>query len=357
MRILHQIREKRYINKHFKVQLIELFACLEEVRKKSENIAICPSTIDNSFQGVFTATLGLFPSSTFQIPHYFSNCIYTDKELKLISQKIIELNFSKIIFSGYCSFFSKLILDIKKFNNKIEVFLIYHGSFATNSEDSMTSLLFREILDLESSKKINKIGFVKKGMSESMRKIRSTNCCHILLKTDLNLIKYKTKVDKQIRIGVLTHDQYRKNIHNQIAAALMFENSVVHIKKNYNYQYFKSDNRFAVEPFFESIEDFYESFAKMTINTYVSFSECWGQLITESLMLGVPCLAANNSGILDGNDFLRHKLVVNEFDDSNAIFKQMMVALEYREEISKIGNEYIIQLNKLADESLNRFIS
>ena len=56
-----------------------------------------------------------------------------------------------------------------------------------------------------------------------------------------------------------------------------------------------------------------------TINTYVSFSECWGQLITESLIMGVPCLAANNSGIFDENDFLFEKLVVKEFDDSNFI--------------------------------------
>ena len=355
--MLYQIKEKRWIKKHFKTKLEELFRRLEEVRKKSEIIAICPSATGNSWQGVLTATLGLFPSSTFQMPQYFSKCVYTDQELKLISYKIVGLKFKKIIFSGYCFYFSKLITHIKKFNVKIDVFLIYHGSFATNSEDSTTSLLLKEILDLESSNKINKIGFVKKGMSESMRNIRSTNCCHLLLKTDLKLMKHKTKVDKQIRIGVLTHDQYRKNIHNQIAAALMVKRSVVHIKKNYNYQYFKSDNRFAVEPFSESIEDFYKSFAKMTVNTYVSFSECWGQLITESLLLGVPCLAANNSGVFDGNDFLREKLVVDEFDDSNAIFKQMMIALDFREEISKTGIEYVIQLNKLAHESFNKFIA
>ena len=40
----------------------------------------------------------------------------------------------------------------------------------------------------------------------------------------------------------------------------------------------------------------------MTINSYVSFSECWGQLITESLLMGV-LHTANNSGIFDGDDF------------------------------------------------------
>ena len=355
--MLYKIKEKIYINKNIKVKIDELFIRLQEVRKKSEIIAICPSTTGSSWQGVLTATLGLFPNCTFQIPQYFSNCIYTDQELKLISKKLIELDFKKIIFSGYCSYFSKLILNIKKFSKSIEVSLIYHGSFATNSEDSTTSFILKEILELESSNQITKIGFVKKGMSETLSKIRNTNCCHIILKTDLKLKRYQTRAENKTRIGVLTHDQYRKNIHNQIAAALMVKDSFVHIKKNYNYQYFKSDKRFVVETYYESIDDFYKSFAKMTINSYVSFSECWGQLITESLLMGVPCLAANNSGIFDGNDFLRDKLVVNEFDDSNAIFKQMMIAINLREEISKIGTEYVIQLNELSEKSYKRFIS
>lgn len=352
-----RLRQKKYINKHFKVDLSQLFIQLEKIRGKTDMLTICPTTTGNSWQGVYTATINLFPNSTFQIPQYFSNCIYTDQELKLISHKIAELKFDKIIFSGYCSYFSKIILNIKKFNDRIEVFLIYHGSFATNSEDSTTSLLFREILDLESSKKINKVGFVKKGMSESMRKIRNTNCCHILLSTDLKLMKYKTTGDSEIRIGVSTHDQYRKNIHNQIAAALMVDKSTVHIKKNYNYKYFNSENRFVVEPFYESIDDFYKNFAKMTINTYVSFSECWGQLITESLVVGVPCLAANNSGIFDENDFLRDKLIVSEFDDSNSIYKQILTAMEYREEISKEGISYVKTLNKKSKESLNTLLN
>lgn len=354
--MLYKIKEKIYIKKNIKVKIDELFRRLQELRKKSEIIAICPSTTGNSWQGVLTATLGLFPNCTFQIPQHFSNCIYSDKELNLISRKIAGLKFSKIIFSGYCFYFSKLIKEIKKINTKSEVFLIYHGSFASSSENTSNPVLLKEILDLESDNYINKIGFVKKGMSESLRKIRGTNSSHITLLTDLNLTKYKSKVDNVIRIGVLTHDHYRKNIHNQIAAALMVNNSVIHIKKNYNYQYFKSDNRFCVQPFFESIDDFYKSLAKMTINTYVSFSECWGQLITESLLLGVPCLAANNSGIFDGNDFLREKLIVNEFDDSNSIYKKIMAAIECRNEISDEGISYVKILNNLSKDNIKIFL-
>ena len=86
--MLYKIKEKIYVKKNIKVKIDELFRRLEEVRKKSEIIAICPSTTGNSWQGVLTATIGLFPNCTFQIPQYFSNCIYTDQELKLISKKL-----------------------------------------------------------------------------------------------------------------------------------------------------------------------------------------------------------------------------------------------------------------------------
>lgn len=355
--MLHKIREKRYIKKNFKIPISKLYSELENIRKKSSFIAICPSSTENNWQGVLTATLNLFPKSTFQIPQYFSNCIYNDNELILISNKIAELRFDKIIFSGFCFYFSKIINQIKKENHSSEIYLIYHGSFATNSEDKISSLLLNELLNLEKEKKINKIGFVKKGMSESLKKIRNTNGCHIILKTNLNLSKFITKQnDNKLKIGVHTHNLYRKNIHNQIAAALMVDKSIVHIKKNYNYKYFNSENRFVVDPFFESIDDFYKNFAKMTINTYVSFSECWGQLITESLIMGVPCLGANNSGIFDHSEFLKSKLIVNELDDSNSIYKQIQLVLENRDEISKKGVEYISLLNRLSDEKLKTFL-
>ena len=95
----------------------------------------------------------------------------------------------------------------------------------------------------------------------------------------------------------------------------------------------------------------------MTLNLYVTFSECWGQVITESLLLGVPCLASNNSGIFDYNDFLKENLIVDEYDDSNSIYKKIIQVIEKRELISREGIKYIHELNKIADEKLNLFLN
>ena len=213
------------------------------------------------------------------------------------------------------------------------------------------------MLDYEKSNLIHKIGFVKKGMSETLRKIRSTNCSHLLLKTDIEKIITNKNELNEIKIGVYTHDEYRKNIHNQIAAALMIDDAKIYIKKDYNFDYLDSKNRFCVKPFDESIENFYSHMSMMTLNLYVTFSECWGQVITESLLLGVPCLASNNSGIFDYNDFLKENLIVDEYDDSNSIYKKIIQVIEKRESISREGIKYIHELNKIADEKLNLFLN
>ena len=168
--MLNKLRENIHIRSNFKIPLTNLFLILEDLRKESEIIAICPSATKNSWQGVLSATLGLFPKESFIIPQYFSRCIYSENELKKIGEVISNLNFERIIFSGYCSYFSTIMKEIKRIDIKQKFYVIYHGSFASNSEEFNAPNLFKEMLDYEKSNLIHKIGFVKKGMSETLRK-------------------------------------------------------------------------------------------------------------------------------------------------------------------------------------------
>ena len=66
--------------------LFELENEINSIRSKSDLIAICPAATGNSWQGVLTATLGLFPESTLILPQYFSQTPYTEKELTEIAR-------------------------------------------------------------------------------------------------------------------------------------------------------------------------------------------------------------------------------------------------------------------------------
>jgi glycosyltransferase involved in cell wall biosynthesis len=136
----------------------------------------------------------------------------------------------------------------------------------------------------------------------------------------------------------------------------MFSEATVHVHDMYNLYYLRCDHRFKIHPFSESYEVFLETLESMTLNFYVTFSECYGLLIAESLSLGVPCLAANNSGFFDYNDELRKWLVIEEYDNSEAIYRQAKKVLENRDKISRMGKEYILHLNSIARNKLNTFL-
>jgi glycosyltransferase involved in cell wall biosynthesis len=307
--------------------------------------------------------LAFCPHNTFAIPQYYSTPVYTQKELQNISDEIVKLDFTKVIFSGFPSYF-KLFIELlhgsaKNKMKTIDLYIIYHGSFASNAEDSITTTLLKEIIELNKIGYVKKIGFVKKGMTETINKVAEIDT-HFLIPMMIPIENkgFSSIINtNELNLGVFTHELYRKNIHNQVAAALMFENANVHIHKNYGFDYLFSDHRLFIHPFFESYNDFLQLMGSMTLNFYVSFSECFGLVITESLALGVPCLAADNSGLFDYDEELKSFLIVNEFDDSNAIYKQAMIVLENRQWISKRGIDYVKALNKIAKEKFNKFLS
>lgn len=354
--IFDNLREARYIKNNVKVKLSNLFQKIEEIRTGYDEIAICPTPTENSWQGVLSATVGLFPKSTFQIPQYFSNSVYNKSELILIAEKLASQNFKKIIFSGYVTYFKILIEEIYRLSG-VKSYLIYHGSFSTNREDNITAKILYEILELQKSGKIKRIGFVKKGMSETLSTIASVDSVKIDLFTNIPGKRNVVELDKRNHhVGVFTHDQYRKNIDNQIAAALMIDDTLVHTKRYYDYEYLFSDNKIVLHSNFDNHESFLCLLGSMDVNMYVSFSECFGQVITESMAAGVPCLAANNSGVFDFDKELFKLLVVQEYDNSNAIYRQLQHVLNIKETIKDQLISYVHLLNQKSIESKINFL-
>ena len=354
---MRKIREKLYIKRNIYLPVEVIIEKIKEIRHKGDTIAICPESTNGNWLGVKMATLGLFPENTLIFPQYYSSPIYSIKELKIIAEELINNKFRNIIFSGFVEYFETFIelLNHKISNSKIGV--IYHGSLATNSEDKKTTHLFSNLLSLCEDGKIQKLGFIKKGMRETFYKLKNLNTFHLLLFTRKLDILPAAKEKGFISIGIFSHDLYRKNIHNQVAAALMTVNSRVFLRQNYGFDYLGNIDRIKTIGFNRSYEDYISLLMTMDLNLYVSFSECWGQVITESLAYGIPCLAANNSGIFDYDKELHDSLIVNEFDDSNEIHKkieEILIKLNY---YSTKGPAYVKKLNDIAQENLITFVN
>lgn len=92
-------------------------------------------------------------------------------------------------------------------------------------------------------------------------------------------------------------------------------NSIVHVLNKNDAQFWDENDRIVVHDNL-SRQDFLNILSNMDLNLYVSYSESWGQVITESISCGVPCLVSNNSGIFAFSDELREELEIVEYDNS-----------------------------------------
>lgn len=351
--LFHKLRENRYINQNVKKSIHVLETEIVKFKGK-EPIAVCPSTTGNSWQGVLSATEGLFNERVFQLPQYFSNPIYSKNELQIIAGFLLKNESEHIIFSGYLSYFDTLIELLSRNGKKVSI--IYHGSHTSVLEIPATARHFQNMSELLRKGILYKVGFVKKDMDKSFRILTKGEYFPILLKTDESIINIQTDEFEGKNIGVLTHNGFRKNIYNMISAGLMHEDAHVHVKDRYLSDYMNNQERIIEHKIKSVREDFLKIMGGMTINYYVTFSECWGQFVNESLAMGTPCLTSDVSSVLDFDLELKKLLVVNEFDNDYAIYLKSCEVIENKDLFRSLGPEYVKKVNRIADSTLNEFV-
>ena len=355
---LNKFREKIYVNRHIKIKLEILEAELAKIRQHSDLLAICPKPTGYNWMGVNRATNNLFPDSVFEIPQYFSHSVYSKQELVIIAGFISKLKFERIVFSGFVNYFSLIIEELKKYNKDIFIGTIYHGSLSEMSGNSQMKDNFSLIINLIKNKKIDRIGFIKKGLDICINKIYNIQTYPIILAppdvSGIYPLEYK---DSFLHIGVLANNQFRKNLHNQVAAALMINNAIVHVSDKKEFFYLNQDKRIVDHPASMPRNNFLSLLAGMKINLYNTYTETWGQAVIESLALGVPCLTNNSSGILDFDLKLKQYLTVEEHDNPTAIYYKILNTLNIYKEISKMGFEYSGLIRQKSDESLKKFVN
>lgn len=344
-----KLREKIYIQRKVRKPLTDLFADLKNIRSKTDLLVICPQTTGNSWVGIQVASKALF-ENVFIIPQYFSSSVYTQQELETLAKEIDRLGFSQVIFSGFCSYFSHIILALKK-ENRIIVSVIFHGAL---SEFAHNQRPVFDLIDLFKNKYVHKIGFVKKGLSTYFNRLLGGEACFsVLLKT--NNTECAPLSFDAVSIGVFGVHNFNKNTYNQVSAGLLISDAKIHVLDKNSFAFLHADERIQVHPRMDH-ERFRNLLGSMTINSHISFSESWGQIVSESLALGVPCITSDNNGILDYSTYLQQKLIVQQYDNPEKIADRMADVIENRNEIAEEGKKYIQELNRLAEQKLDLFI-
>lgn len=330
--------------------LLSLLKEIEAIRAHSAVLVLVPGTTGYNWMGVNRASVALFPSQSVVLPHYYSHSVFSESEQNRLLDSIQLLQFEQIIFSGFPAYFASWMQQLKQQTNQIA--LIYHGFFSELAGNSSQSALLYQIVELHKNGILDKIAFNKKGMAESLQSLWGITAHKIILKTpELSRIEQK---EPGIHIGVLGNDQFRKNLHNQVVAASLVSNAVIHVTTDTSFPYLPP-GRFVHHASGQSHSEFTNLLGSMRINLHVSYSESWGQLTTESLAMGVPCLVAYHSDVFDFDDELKRKLVVPDYDNSWAIYKQICEVLS-DQSLPEKCIAYCEVLNIESEKSINRFL-
>jgi glycosyltransferase involved in cell wall biosynthesis len=352
--MFNKLREYIYIQRFLKISLSDIKNEIIKIREKTDVLVVCPKVTQGNWLGVNIGTKSIF-DNVFEIPQYYSNSVYSNQELRILIDIVIENKFSQVVFSGFSPYFHDLILDLKN-RSKIEVGVIFHGAL---SELAYSSSSFCQITQLLKSGHIDKLGFVKKDLANYFNQLYCTNkCLHLFYTTNIHDTNHVAKnKDTDIHsIGVFGIHNFNKNTFNQVSAGLLIKNARIHVLKSNSYNFLQSDDRIVAHPHMPH-QNFIELLSSMSVNTHISFSESWGQIVTESLAMGVPCLTSNNNGIFDFDDYLAEKLIVDQFDNPIAIAAKIKIVLEQRDEIASRGKKYVEKINELSKLSATNFLS
>jgi glycosyltransferase involved in cell wall biosynthesis len=349
----------RLINKIFNESTEDIsgiLADLERIRAHSDLVNCVFRATGSSWLGVNIAGRSMFPDQTIEVPQFHSAQVLTDLQIEQLYHTIAKLGFKQFVFHGFSPYISKIICGLKERDHNIQVLLIHHGFISELSENDFQIHSTMAFITLCREGKIDKLGVVKKGHEMVFKEIFNIDV-HLLYNRvpilEVSLVKMRSRV---INIGVLVNNSFRKNLHCQVIAALMIENVMVHVLEKRELNYLPDQSRI-IEHGMMPHNEFMALVAAMDINLHITYSESFGgQVFTESLGYGVPCLTGYTNGFLDSDPELKLLLSVSETDDPLAISKRIREILPLRHNLSRRLVAHCKEMNKLADDCLNSFL-
>ncbi len=348
---------KHLFKKDNKVELDKLIASFKALRQKSDIAVLSPHPTGYAWLGVYNGGKSMFANNFISLSHYYSHSVFNDKELDILIKEITGLKFAQLLFNGFPPYFENFIQSIKEAQPQVKVGLIFHGFPAELSGNKTTLASMNGMVKLSKQKKLDKIGFAKKGFGQAFEKlfgVRSFELIYINPEPVKGIQKYN---DGKLHVGVLVNNSFRKNLHTQVMAALMIENSVVHVSDASELGYLDAGNRIVAHGQLNH-DTFIKTLGSMDLNFHVTFSEAsGGQVCSESISQGVPCLSGYTSSFFDYNSELKNLFVVEGGDDPYFVYQKAVEVLTKKEVLSQKCLEYSAYLNTLAQERIQAFLA
>jgi len=355
--MLKKIRENRYVRNNIYKSIEEIDGELRRIRKRSSVLAICPSVTGYNWVGVNLATKNIFNNAVFEIPQYYSHCIYSEKEILIIVEVICSCGFDQVIFSGFPVYFDVLVRELKKKAHSTNIGVLYYGYLSDLAGNIRMNEQLVKIISLMKEGVLDKVGFNKKGLPETLESLTGFKSSYIVINNPNVGFLPEKKAYIGLHIGVMGNNSFRKNIHNQVGGALGVSDSKVHVIDDSEFEYFQNQDRIISHGFISDHTEYLNVLASMNVNLYVSFSESWGLVTTDSLSMGVPCVVSSSGNVYDWDEELKKHLVVEDYDNSFEIQKKIEFLLQEKPFDSERLKSYALKLNEIANDSIKNYLA
>lgn len=302
--------------------------------------------------GVAASTKGLFENIV-PLEH-----MYSKKDIKKITKAIVENNIKTVIFSQICDGWTETIEEIKKESSEIQIKVIWHGNCYEYFSD-FTWNLNKEVMKLYKQGKINAFAFVRSTMYEFYKKcgFKSYYLQNNVHKE--NAGKIANNKNPKIKIGIYNADTRElKNIYTALSAMKLVPNAVADVVPiNEGAKKFTEILNLETTSINEYIpnEELMQRIQKNDINIYPTFTENAPMFPLESFEMGVPCLLGNNNDYFVGTKLGEYVILERE-DDAEYIKNKIMVALEHREEIMNLYQEWKKEFDKKCEKLVDEFV-
>jgi len=337
-----------------KVDFEALLTAVTAIRAQHAVLDVCVKPTGYSWLGVRTAAYSLFPHNTVEIPQYYSQQLLTDKQLTQLGEHIGRLQFHTLVYSGYNAYFSQISAAALRVHPALRIAWIHHGFPAELSGNPVMANIFGRAIHDYKNGHIHKVGLIKKNWELLFGPLYGIPAQHLLNKVP---ISNPVPPPQQLRIGVLLNDGFRKNQITQVMAAAAIPQATVVINHENGVKALLPYTDFDIVGSLDHAA-FLRVLGGCTVNSHITFSEAsGGNVLAESLAMGVPCLSGLTHGWLDENPTLLEALTVTRADDAWAIRQKMMEVIERRAELSPLCVTHAQKMNDKADKLLATFLA
>lgn len=336
--------------------LAPLLEAMARIRDATDVLAVTQSHDGVAWLGVNRATHALFPGRVLELPLAMAASRERGHEVQELARQVSALGFAQVIFSGFPACTESLARCVHERGSRVGG--LYHG-FVAECVDPDLAAAFAIVLRLRREGVIGKLACNKKGLPETIEKITGLGTYAFTVPTRVSRRPsgLSRGAREGLHIGVLGYDLLRKNIHNQVAAALMVDGATVHVAGGQGFAYWGCDDRVRRHPEILPHDEYVELLGQMDLNLHLSFSESWGQLAVESIAMGVPCLTAKHCDIYDGDPALGDRLRSTNLDDPYALSRDIRLVLAEGDSLTERLRSHVDALNQRADEGLRDFLA